>query len=145
MKKQAHVSSFTSAAEDQRSNGSESQSPSAIVEQSRPVVIFSPDVTQCECFRLTQTHHTAANLPQPFDVRCQYRREDRCRPCLKPGEFRSTPEKYAVIIEQSGERKKREPAAVAGETAVDSHNSDQFGLPEDVCDNCRSGSIHITI
>lgn len=32
---------------------------------------------------------------------------------------------------------------MAGET-VDSHNSDQFGLPEDVCDNCRSGNVRET-
>lgn len=72
---------------------------------SRAGVIFSPDVnTVCECFRITKTHHTAAKLPQPFDIRRHYRPRGPL-PTVWDRARRSTPEEYAVIIGQPGERK----------------------------------------
>jgi len=107
---------------------------------SRAGVIFSPDVnTVCECFRITKTLHTAAKLPQPFDICRHYRSRGPLPTRLRPGEEINA---WGIRCDYRATRREeryREPAAVAGET-VDSHNSDQFGLPEDVCDNCRSGT-----
>jgi len=72
---------------------------------SRAGVIFSPDVnTVCECFRITKTHHTAAKLPQPFDI-CRHYRSRGPLPTVWDRARRSTPEEYAVITGQPGERK----------------------------------------
>jgi len=72
---------------------------------SRAGVIFSPDVnTVCECFRITKTLHTAAKLPNRLTFAVTTAREDRCRPVWDRAR-RSTPEEYAVITGQPGERK----------------------------------------